>query len=375
MLNYTLGSSPPTTDLYTNPLYGTTGTSKYFGTPSYAGIYGTGTTSTAVGDLLAPTSTLTGLLGPASPPRRRYSIGGLPSASMTDYLSLLQQQQNAQNSMNISNLLNETSRSISRSTQLLNQQRTYTNGTTGTVVSSYPNALNTITDKQLANFLNDNILPTTTLPMNYSSQPNISNLCTGYDTVTTTGLYDTVGPSVTATSYLTNPLKPSPSSYYSKPYGSGCSVGGAGGAGYQSYYNMSNYPLNCNRNMSMNSYNNTGIQQQSPYHRPYQYSSNPALSQSNYQLHLANGQPLTGHSGTQLNRDYLNPNNYSMTSGYLNQHFDHHYHLPSSLQTHQTSYNQLPPSLSKLDLDYPKHGETKRQVSFKFDVDTLSIES
>lgn len=51
------------------------------------------------------------------------------------------------------------------------------------------------------------------------------------------------------------------------------------------------------------------------------------------------------------------------SGGYANQHFDHHYY-------------QDP--MSKIDLDYARQvgGEqAKRQVSFKFDVDTLSVDS
>ncbi|XP_055380189.1 uncharacterized protein LOC129611212 isoform X2 [Condylostylus longicornis] len=85
-------------------------------------------------------------------------------------------------------------------------------------------------------------------------------------------------------------------------------------------------------------------------------------------------------------------------SGYMSQYFDHHHHhLPSSShhhlqhhhpsQPHQqqqqssTMHHHYPSTmyqvpLSKLDLDYskPTSQESKRQVSFKFDVDTLSID-
>lgn len=75
----------------------------------------------------ATSALTTSLLGTSrtSPlPKRRYSIGGLPtSTSVADYLNLPIQETAA--NANLSNLLSETYKSISRSSNILNRRLSY----------------------------------------------------------------------------------------------------------------------------------------------------------------------------------------------------------------------------------------------------------
>lgn len=295
MFNSNMRSPPP--ELMGQFMYGQP---NYFGPSSY--MYDT-----------------TANLGHTSPPRRRYSIGGLPSASMTDYLNLMQ---NASESAHLSNLLNETSKSISRSTQILGGRRLSQSG-----LSSYP----TIDNCGDTAFQSDNIL---NLPLltNFSSHPNIYSQPTNYNN-TATQYFDT--------NYLSSYQKPLSHSFlYSRP----------------STYTSTLYPSNLLSSTQLPSQTNTNATTQLLPHQsilsqsrnmfmPSHHASNPALS------HSSNWMPHKTTSDTYHHHPF---------SGYSNQHFDHHYY-------------QVP--MSKLDLDYSKQGENKRQVSFKFDVDTLSIDS
>lgn len=267
-----------------------------------------------------PTGPTIGISSPLLP-RRRYSIGGLPSASMTDYMNSMQ---NSAESTHLSNLLNETSKSITRSSQLLADRRLSQGGG----LSSYPvggiSCMDIPYRKEMSSF-------NLQMPTNFSSHPNIySHQPPNYST-TTSKLFDT-------TNYLSH-SKPFSQYFYSKPI-------------TNSVYNrtLSNphqYPhsiLSHSRNL------------------PMHHSSNPALSQTSnwipsHHYHNLIPQPL---SATAYHHNHHHPSSYS---GYSNQHFDHHHYQPTAS------------TLSKLDLDYSKQGETKRQVSFKFDVDTLSIDS
>lgn len=345
MYNYNMGS-PPLPDIlgqyYAQPdLFG----------PSTSGQFAYDTTAGAAG-LGASGYTRTSPI----PPRRRYSIGGLPSATMTDFYNLTQ---NASSS-NIANLLNEASKSISRSSQILNQRY---GGRTATI-SSYP---------QLNfgdSYLNDNLMQMST---SFSSQPNI------YIQPYTSSFDKTTGQTITggtttqhqSSPYLSSRLRPTLSSshlnyLYSRPMYSSSS--------YNPYL-LSNY-------LSQPSTQNLLYHQRNLM--PSHHASNPALShnvnypQQQHHLHqqqfynppisqyLHHPYHLQQQIQQQMPQYHLHQSQPFSSSGYMNQqqHFD---------DIHQQHPYQVP--LTKLDLDYPKPPETKRQVSFKFDVDTLSVDS
>lgn len=298
-------------------------------------------------------------MGRSSPPRRRYSIGGLPTASMTDYLNLMQ---NASESAHISNLINETSKSITRSSQILNV--TGENGEI-TGISSYP----TLTNCDSAGggisgtFLNDNIL---NFPIaNFSSHPNIYSHRPNYNSIGG-GIGNTMGTSATGNFYDTtnnylSHQKPFSNYFYSRPLHT--SAGTTMVSAANPYGTTASAYLNPLTSINQLPYQSVLSQSRHNLFIPSHHTSNPALSTSNW-IPSSHNKLMTGtyssHLHNQPHHHHHNHLNHPFSSGYSNQHFDHHYY-------------QVP--LSKLDLDYSKQGDNKRQVSFKFDVDTLSIES
>lgn len=287
----------------------------------------------------------------SSLPRRRYSIGGLPSQSVNEYMHLMQQNADA---AHLSSLLNETKTSITRASQILSRGEDISDdimlstaaGDLAAPYSRLHHAGTDIThDITLANIMNQ--LPVSN---SFSSHPNIYYSQPNYHNQTTISSHD----------YLNRLKKPSAYQLYSRaPYG------GASAALSLQPHNLYANPYNTASvypqqqplygPLSYNKYYTTG-QPPPPYsslslHRPLHYTSNPAISQSSNYYFKHHYNTATA------------PNSYSHypTSGYSNQHFDHH-------------YNNCNTKL--IDLDYTKPIEhTKRQVSFNVDVDTLSIES
>lgn len=322
---------------------------------------------------------------PYSPPlpRRRYSIGGLPSASLTEYLSIMQQNADANQ---LSSLLNETKTSITRASQILSRGEDiaddiHLSTVAGDLAAQYSRLSGTNADITAANILNQ--LPVSN---SFSSHPNIYYSQPNYHQA----------PSLTGPDYYLSRFK--------RPYL---------GTGRQFYNNASGamslptstyacmpttstygayHPTNLTYDTaSAATYHPTKYymhqQQHQPpppytslpattYHTPHHtyrppmhYTSNPAISQSsNYYFkhsnynnnHLAAAAATVAATTTApltLNNSYA----HNLT-GYSNQHFDLHH-----------TYSNCNP---KLDLDYTKPIEhAKRQVSFNVDVDTLSIES
>lgn len=330
----------------------------------------------------------TSLLGSTSPPRRRYSIGGLPSASITEYLNLMQ---SANESAHLSNLLNETSKSITRSSQILgvSSETSAMPGYEAVLAGQFGD---TCTDTGA--FQSDNLL---TMPLaNYSSQPNIYSLP---NYTSTSAFYEP-----TASSYLshqksfanfpsysrpthnvsfTQPLATASSSYITphRP----CSTLGP----YQTALSGSRQnlfmPTHHNSNPALSSgAHNTWIPSShsrlvgasDPYSNTISHyqtlPSSSLLGTTQHHLDLPThlNHHLHHHSTNTTNHiPSFSSNTIGGGGGYANQHFDHHYY-----QTPLQQQNQQ--QLAKLDLDYSKQGETqKRQVSFKFDVDNLSVDS
>lgn len=356
-------------------------------------------------------------LGRMSPlPRRRYSIGGLPSMGDNFYSSQHQQQ----HTPNISNLLNETSKSISRSSQILNRRFSgsltglhdgiiggvsgvsgvggggigtttgygsgilgagYSSGGVGGAggigglsgsgigvggVSSFPtlNLRNNYVDS-------NNIIP---MSSNFYSHPNIYSQPNFQSTNNTNynnfdynnfnkyhNLSNTTSNKLSSQDYLYT-SKPIFSNTHSMPH-------------QQTQKPTPNYlqaHLNPYTSTHSTTYNTNHLT-----HHPITSSSflhhqyNPPISSSHphYYHHHHSSNPAISHSANLLPHSY-NHTNYPIKSsfnsggGYTNQHFDHLAHLNSS------SSSNYP----KFDLDFGKPAEVKRQVSFKFDVDTLSID-
>lgn len=279
-------------------------------------------------------------------PRRRYSIGGLPSASMTEYLHLMQQNADA---AHLSTLLNETKTSITRASQILSRGEDISDdillsSAAGDLAAQFGRLHATDTDINTANILNQ--LPTST--NSFSSHPNIYYSQPNYHNQTTISSHD----------YLNRFKKPSSYQLYSRPLYS------ASATNHHTYATPSaHHPYTSSAVYYQQPYGNLNYQKYYPnqapppysslsQYRPLHHTSNPAISQSsNYYFkhhsNIANTVPAPYH--------------HHPFSGYSNQHFDLHH------------YSNCYP---KLDLDYSKPGEhTKRQVSFNVDVDTLSIES
>lgn len=387
--------SPTAGDLINNSAFDAVGGSaNYFGTSPPFNVYDTNLSSS-----MCP-------LGMSAQPRRRYSIGGLPSASMTEYLGLMQQNAEA---AHLSNLLNETKTSITRSSQILSRGEDLSgdillSAAAGDVIADMATRYYDTRDIDItgANILNQ-------MPINYSSQPNICYAQPNYTNSHMpmhTDLYlsryknlpsgsTTTAPIASSLNYHSRQLPSQPlphqtfynsfvSAYtnpYCNPLSYNTTVGGGSGGAITNTLPY-NYRQSYNQSYSSNKYNQppppyssvlSSTQPQShyhQYHRPLHYTSNPAISQSsNYyfkhpvQSHFqSNKLASSALANTSNSAQYLQHKN--QHSGYSNQHFDLH---------HLNSNN----CYSKLDLlDYTKQGEhTKRQVSFNIDVDTLSITS
>jgi hypothetical protein len=229
--------------------------------------------------------------------RRRYSIGGLPSSSIADYCNLAENASILHNqSTNITNLLCEATKSLSRSSNILNQR--FSHGGLPTRPGSDPNLM----PMPITNFNSYQNVMSHRLPTSFSSS--------NYD----------------LSNYLPSYFKPSSDYLLSKPIYS------------NNLYSSHTANLSCQSPLGL----------LSPTKKlPLQnYSSNPVLSHtvSSY---------LPYHSST--NHPFCSDS----TSAYY---------------SNQPMYHQIYPS-SNIHLDYNRPNEMKRQVSFKFDVDTLSAES
>lgn len=389
-----------------------------------------------------------GPCGANSPPiarRRRYSIGGIPSATAMNEFYNFQSAHN-QSATNIANLLNEANKSISRSSQILNlnphQRMTCPYGRP---VSSYPQ----LNLGETSPYLNDNLMQMST---SFSSQPN---MYFQYDKPSTAyqqqqqPQYSRLRPAVSSTQ-LNYPIYNMTSSSYQQQlpphmthssyqtlqqptatqYQAGSLLGQqrnqmhsfhasnpALSQYHQHHLHQYPYPLssisqayqqNLQHQLQQQQQYNMGYPQQSSQygtgtgggvggaglglgtsggstaagalHQQIQQQMLPQhhqfhIQQQLQQLNNSNGgntgpgiglvsSGTLGASGT--SGAGFNP---SAASAFDPMHPSHHLHHPQS----STLYH-VPP-YSKLDLDYNKPPENKRQVSFKFDVDTLSIDS
>lgn len=330
-----------------------------------------------------PPSTLLTHHHPYSPPlpQRRYSIGGLPSASLTECLHIMQQNAEA---AQLSSLLNETKTSITRASQILSRGEDISDdillsAAAGDLAAQYSRLSGNNVDITAANILNQ-LPPSNSFsshPNIYYSQPNYHNQMslTGHDYLsrikrpanyqyysnTATRPFCNSGATSLPPQHTTYAVQPSTSSYfYHQPMAATALTTGPATAAYDTYH--SKYyaapPPPPYTSLPSSSYH-------TPHHHyrpPMHYTSNPAISQSSnyYFKHNYNNLMNTAATTTTAPISFNNyPNN---LTGYSNQHFDLHH-----------TYNNCN---TKLDLDYTKPSEhAKRQVSFNVDVDTLSIES
>lgn len=382
-------------------------------------------------------------------PRRRYSIGGLPTATTNEYLNLQHQTlaaaAAAAGDAHLSNLLNEAKTSITRSSQILSRGEDLSgdimlSAAAGDVIADLSHRhhlLNGDLDITGANILNQ-------LPITYSSQPNIYYSQPNYtNSHMSTDLYlSRFKRAMAPTAYGSGGLMGIGGGGLGvgggiAGIGSGCNAASTLNWGAQKSQTLTNPILTAYTNPYFNSTHQTNVmnynsatshslpyssynpppstslpqqqfyhhpsqsistmypkynqppppyssvlsqtqqqqQQQQQYHRPLHYTSNPVISQSSnyyfkhptshqYHSKIFTQQPTNAASiaQTSTSASYLHHQNQHPYSGYSNQHFDH--------LNNSNCY-------SKLDLvDYTKQSEqTKRQVSFNIDVDTLSITS
>lgn len=376
MFNYRMSSSP--TDATSRSFYGPlTSSLPLHHSASTSNFYiplssNTVTTNTATAPTTNLSSSIYGLdRCCTSPlPRRRYSIGGLPSSSsIADFLNV-EMQENSAATANISNLLNETSRSISRSQSILNRQMTHDMALSSSNICDLldENIHSEIIKYDLLNELTTtaSVTPavTSTRFTNYYSQPTINNdLLYGCRSTPSTVAPSSYFNNSNARTLYRNRRLLSDDYLLSKPI-------------FSRHNNVNNYNTNTfTPSYLQDDYNpvsssslplNT-LSLQTNRLLSHHYASNPCLSQTHTSSHLP----------------------YSSSPYYRNYYQSPHHHqqpLPPTRQPSMSSLNRYAYSNykdfvqpyyrtpSRLDLDNAKSNEIKRQVSFKFDVDTMSMD-
>lgn len=409
--------SPTAGDLINTSVFDTAGgNANYFGTSTPFIACGAANCSAS----MYPTgNTMSQMLTPAPLPRRRYSLGALPSASGTDDADIA----------HVTNLLNEAKTSITRSSQILYRGENLTDdilmsSAAGDVLAEIQR-LNETSDVDItgANILNQMRLGYSSQPNIYYAQPNYTYSQMPSDLYLSRMKrlpYDRSTANHTAM-YAKPPLPNPILTAYTNPYFAGMHTTATNMPStltnpytsyqpqtYQTYqtkvYNQPPPPYSSvlfpstqlhqplPLPLSATNYHHPHHYHQHYPHRPIHHTSNPVISQSStayytkhlhpshdaHSMHAHNmGHTMcsgsmampsaTGSGGiaqTSTSASYLRHHNQHPYCGYSNQHFD----------LHNLNSNSCYP---KLDLvDYTKQGEhTKRQVSFNVDVDTLSITS
>jgi hypothetical protein len=261
-------------------------------------------------------------------PARRYSISGMPSSALADYCNLSENAANLLNqSANITNLLNETTKSLSRSSNILNQRCYPTQTSSGYYGHGFGFGYDPPPYTSTSN-----------LPMSsgFRSYPNVNSQMPNFTSSNLAGL----------SHCLSGYNRPSSDYLLSKPIYS------------NSYSNTaSNYLTQPHSILS-----------QTKNVLSQHFASNPVLSRSLTNL---------PSSSSPYNHHFTNNNN-------NNSNISHHYPVEyppfandygtrNYYKRHYSNYQT--PTINKLDLDYSRASDFKRQVSFKFDVDELSIDS
>jgi hypothetical protein len=283
------------------------------------------------------TSSFVGLNRIGSLPLRRYSYSGLPSSgSMTDSLNLVTQDSS------ITNLINETCQSISRSSNILNRQLSADMAQLGSVMS-LSNLIDENIESDIVKYDLLNDITTTAsnvMPIKYTnfySQPTIATR-----SYTATHPHFNRNPLISDDYLLAKPI-------FSKNYNSLTS----------SYINDDYYTT--------------------PQYNHYthnHYASNPCLSSHSYPYHSHHTHPSS--SSSTFNRNYYQshhqqPPTFSSSRPPSISSLNRYAALSNN---YSSSFNAQPyyRTSSRIDLDNPKNSEIKRQVSFKFDVDQMSFD-
>lgn len=313
--------------------------------------------------LTTNTSSYIGLNRMSPLPMRRYSYSGaLPSSnSMSDNMHLVT------NDSSITNLINATCQSISRSSNILNRQLSVD---MALACMSLTNLLDENIESDIVKYdlLNE---ITTTAPItpskyshNFYSQPAIMQQ--RYTPYFPQRQLPTL-PILSTDDYLLS--KP----IFSKDYLMSTS----------SYINDDNYN---NYNTSIHPHSYTTATTTHPLHYHHHYASNPCLSS----YHSYHNSP---HHHSYNTNNIATP--YSLSNRNYHNYQSHHqqpfsssrppsisslnrYNTTSTvpLSNNYSSFNAQPyyRTSSRIDLDNPKSSEIKRQVSFKFDVDQMSFD-
>lgn len=253
---------------------------------------------------------------------RRYSISGLPSTSMSDpsYPSNLYQQNQFKNTVN--DICQSTSQLLMNK-RLSGSLSAITGGTGSGLTYESINF-----PRNYQAFDNSNMTP---LSVNFLSQPNIYSQ-----------------PNIDYDSYFNkyNSLK-----FKSKPFFSD-TTSSSNLLGHNT--SLSNRPISYN-----NKYSNYSSQLNNYHSINHSYPSSQTFTPKYYHQHH--------HHHHSSNPAISHPINFSPCnkSRYPKQYFDDH------LQHHHFQHHKTNP-YTKLDLDFNKPAEAKRQVSFKFDVEALS---
>lgn len=301
-------------------------------------------------------------------PIRRYSYSGLPSApSMNDLHMNMNMNCAMVHENSIANLISETCQSISRTSDILNRQLSSDLALSCTSLSNLIEE-NIESDIVKYDLLNDITTTAAMTPLKYAN--------TLY---TQPAKYNLMPTAI--------PMKPSyfnrnPSHYLSsddyilsKPIFS------------KNYINPISSSYICDdHNTSYNNYPTTTAttHYHSPpshyhYHSPhhnYHYASNPCLS-SHHSYHNSprHSYPISNSNAFNRNYNYPSHHQQAFSSSRPPSISSLNRYNTTTPGNYQGSYNQpYYRTSSRMDLDNPKGGEIKRQVSFKFDVDQMSFD-
>lgn len=332
-------------------------------------------------------------------PARRYSISGsVPLSSMVDYCNLSENAANLYTqSANLTNLLNETTKSLSRSSNILNMRSLGTTAS-GDSGSNLPmcHATTHFTQSLLASAPTSS---STTICGVLDPSPSLPFERMGASTATsagtTTGLHCSY-PNTSSISHLPNAVASNSNlSYYNhhlqhhlphvnqqnsipvpqqlqfSQHSSFCNTGCRPSTDYLlSKPIYSNNTINAASNAtSFLSHPHSVLSHTKNLLSQHQFLSNPAITRSLTNL------PSSTTSSYPYERPISSVTALRYPSSFDNTNLLHTMHDNidcNAMLRYPTSYHA---PYSKVDLDYSRASDMKRQVSFKFDVDTLSIDS
>jgi len=300
-------------------------------------------------------------------PKRRYSYSGLPSTpSMNDLHMSMNMNCAMVHENSIANLISETCQSISRTSDILNRQLSSDLALSCTSLSNLIEE-NIESDIVKYDLLNDITTTAAMTPLKYAN-----NL------YTQPAKYNLMPTAIKPSYFNRNPSHYLSSDDYilSKPIFS------------KNYINPISSSYICDdHNTSYNNYPTTTLattHYHSPpshyhYHSPhpnYHYASNPCLS-SHHSYHNSprHSYPISNTNAFNRNYNYQSHHQQAFSSSRPPSISSLNRYNTTTPGNYPGSYNQpYYRTSSRMDLDNPKGGEIKRQVSFKFDVDQMSFD-